>query len=525
MLFHAGQIRRAGRVDDGTARTDYLDVERTRGISVRAATTALPWKEHLINLVDTPGHTDFAAEVERALRVIDGAVLILSAVEGVQAHTETLWHALRARGIPTLLFINKLDRNGADPHKVLEQVRTVLTNRCVVVQTVPATEHELHEVLPIDSADLLEQLAEWDEESLVRWVAGDSQAVERDPVMGRVGYVRLYSGELSVRDTVRVAGRPEPVRIVQIRKHLADRTLDISRIGTGDLAALCGLTGVRAGDVLADEDPHLGVDYLADVRELNLTVMGTVQVEVTQAVLQSRFGLTAHFDPPTVMYREAPVGVGEWESSYFLGNSYAILRFRIEPGPPGSGLTYVNETRHDKLRPQFEAEAARVGLETIQHGMSGWPVTDAVVTLVYGEHDEHLLVSTVGDYTICAPMAIMGALAQAGTRLLEPLYAFRLSVPEEAAGRVLGELAAMRATMEMPSSARGRLLVAGIVPVATSVAFGARLGGLAGGRGIWTTDPAGYQPAPPGTAAIRQRNGVNPLDTQRYLLHVRKAMR
>jgi ribosomal protection tetracycline resistance protein len=158
------------------------------------------------------------------------------------------------------------------------------------------------------------------------------------------------------------------VRIVQIRKHLADRTLDISQLGTGDVAVLCGLTGVRAGDVmgdpngvppifqlahpvmqvkvqpaqthdlpkllsaleeLADEDPHLGVDYLADVRELNLTVMGTVQVEVTQAVLQSRFGLTAHFDPPTVMYRETPVGVGESESSYFLGNSYAILRFRI----------------------------------------------------------------------------------------------------------------------------------------------------------------------------------------------------
>jgi ribosomal protection tetracycline resistance protein len=363
---------------------------------------------------------------------------------------------------------NKLDRNGADPHKVLEQVRTVLTNHCVVTQAVPATEHELDEMLPSDSADLLEQLAEWDEESLVRWVAGDSQAdwavqrlrslcqagqlfpvlfgaslkgvgitalldgviellppppapatsnlagvvfkLERDPVMGRGGYVRLYSGELSVRDTVRVAGRPEPVRIVQIRRHLADRTLDISRIGTGDLAALCGLTGVRAGDVLgdpngvppvfqlakpvlqvkvqpaltqdlpkllsaleelADEDPHLGVDYLADVRELNLTVMGTVQVEVTQAVLQSRFGLSAHFDPPTVMYREAPVGAGECESSYFLGNSYAIVRFRIEPGPPGSGLTYVNETRHDKLRPQFEAEAVRAGLETIQQGMSG----------------------------------------------------------------------------------------------------------------------------------------------------------
>jgi translation elongation factor EF-G len=187
MLFHAGQIRRAGRVDDGTARTDSMDVER-------------------------------------ALRVIDGAILILSAVEGVQAHTETLWHALRARGIPTILFINKLDRQGADPRKVLEQVRTVLTNRTVVAQAVPATEQELHEMLPSDSADLLAQMAEWDEESLARWVSGISALldgviellppppapatsnlagvvfkVERDTVMGRVGYVRLYSGELGWR--------------------------------------------------------------------------------------------------------------------------------------------------------------------------------------------------------------------------------------------------------------------------------------------------------------------------------------
>jgi ribosomal protection tetracycline resistance protein len=184
----------------------------------------------------------------------------------------------------------------------------------------------------------------------------------------------------------------------------------------------------------------------------------------------------------------------------------------------------VNESRHDKLRPQFEAEAARVGLETIQQGMSGWPVTDAVVTLVYGEHDANLVLSTVRDYAICAPMAIMGALALAGTRLLEPLYGFRLSIPEEAAGRVLGKLASMRATMEMPSTAQGRLLVEGTVPVATSLAFGARLSGLTGGRGIWSTDPAGYQPAPPGSAAIRLRTGVNPLDTQRYLLHGRKAM-
>lgn len=112
MLYISGGIRNVGRVDEGTAQTDWLEVERERGISVRAAATLLRWKGTDINLIDTPGHVDFSAEVERTLRVLDGAILILSAVEGVQSHSETLWKALRERGIPTVIFINKIDRSG-----------------------------------------------------------------------------------------------------------------------------------------------------------------------------------------------------------------------------------------------------------------------------------------------------------------------------------------------------------------------------------------------------------------------------
>jgi ribosomal protection tetracycline resistance protein len=135
-LFAAGAIRTAGSVDKGTAQTDSLAVERERGISVRAAITSFYWRDHKINLIDTPGHVDFSAEIERSLRALDGAVLIVSAVEGVQAHTETLWRALEELRLPTLILINKLDRMGADHQAVLAEIKRELTPHCLPLQQV-----------------------------------------------------------------------------------------------------------------------------------------------------------------------------------------------------------------------------------------------------------------------------------------------------------------------------------------------------------------------------------------------------
>lgn len=146
MLFESGRIRSLGRVDAGTAQTDWLDVERERGISVRAASTAFRWKDCTINLIDTPGHVDFSSEVERSLRILDGAILIVSAVEGVQAHTETLWNALRSLGIPTLIFINKMDRIGANAERVMGEIRKYLSADIAVIQRFTGEEADFHAV-------------------------------------------------------------------------------------------------------------------------------------------------------------------------------------------------------------------------------------------------------------------------------------------------------------------------------------------------------------------------------------------
>lgn len=132
-LYLSGQTKKLGKVDDGTTQTDFLDVERERGISVRSSNTSFEWGTVKINLIDTPGHVDFSSDVERVLRVLDGAILVVSAVEGVQAHTETLWNALRNLKIPTILFINKLDRTGSDFELVINEIRKELTNKIAIL--------------------------------------------------------------------------------------------------------------------------------------------------------------------------------------------------------------------------------------------------------------------------------------------------------------------------------------------------------------------------------------------------------
>ena len=135
-LYLSGQTKKLGSVDDGTTQTDFMAVERERGISVRSSNTTFDWEDVKINLIDTPGHVDFSADVERVLRVIDCAVIVISAVEGVQAHTETLWNALQNLKIPTIIFINKIDRAGADVELVINEIRKDLTNNLAVLSEV-----------------------------------------------------------------------------------------------------------------------------------------------------------------------------------------------------------------------------------------------------------------------------------------------------------------------------------------------------------------------------------------------------
>ncbi|BDU71339.1 elongation factor G [Mesoterricola silvestris] len=617
MLFASGAIRALGSVDLGTAHTDGMEVERERGISVRSAVTTFPWRQVEINLIDTPGHVDFGAEVERSLRVLDGAVLVLSAVEGIQAQTAVLWKALRRMGIPTIIFINKTDRMGADPAGVLAQVQRRLTPLALVL---PCPGEAFPQCPGNDWAQTVERVAEQDETILGHWAegrpvapellrermadlarggslhpvlfgaalkgqgveplldamvdclpapAGDVEGpvsglvfkLEHDKTMGRIAYVRLFGGELRNRDAVANATQGTLEKITQIRRVRVQRHEDAGLLQAGDIGSVCGLQA-RIGDVLgdaggvpegcalavplltvqafaaqeadfprlvaalrelADEDPMLGLEWLRDERELHLRIMGVIQMEVLTSLLATRFGLEARFGPPSVIYRETPSGAGEGYVEYTMPKPcWAVMKFALEPGEPGSGVAFASTVRNDAmlLRYQNQVENALPG--ALKQGLHGWEVTDIRITLVEGQH--HLVHTHPLDFAVATPMGIMNGLEATGTTLLEPMLACTITVPAALGNRVIGDILQMRGTFEAPALEGGEFTVEATIPVATSLDYPTRLGSLSGGRGVLSTRFAGYQPCPLELGATSPRRGIDPRDQAKYILAARKAL-
>ncbi|MNB99415.1 Tetracycline resistance protein TetO [compost metagenome] len=629
ILYESGRIRALGSVDTGTALTDSMDVERQRGISVRAALASFAWKGVQINLVDTPGHVDFLSEVERSLRVMDCAVLVLSAVEGVQAQSEMIWNALRKLGIPTLIFVNKMDRVGADPEAVLAEARNYLSSDIIPVQQPIGKEKEYigardlweNEADANKRTELLEALAERDEELLEKYMSGspidlaewkkymktaassgrffpmvygvaakglgitallDAMVeyfpraggnvegpvsgivynIQRDKSMGRMAFVRLYEGTIRNRDTLMNYTQDIQGKVTQIRKVEGGRTEDVGALEAGDIAVIYGLSGVRIGDVLghpgaipeeaklavplltvrvfwepdvddhkvigalqelADEDPLLDAQWLQDERELHIKVMGPIQLEILNSVLEERYALKVTFGQPSVIYKETPARAGEGFIAYTMPKPcWAILRFQIEPGSPGSGLVYDSVVRSSDLLPQYQSETARRVPEALQQGLYGWEVTDLKVTLIEGQH--HVWHTHPLDFAVATPMGIMDGLARVGTKLLEPILQVRIVVPEENGGRVMNDLVQMRGTFEPPVLQGERMIIEGRLPLATSLDYPVSLSSYTKGRSTFTSFFAGYEECPPDVSAERTRRGVNPLDQAKYILSVRKAL-
>lgn len=634
ILYHSGHLKSLGRVDEGTAHTDALGVERARGISVRAAVTRFAWRDCTINLIDTPGHIDFSSEVERALSVLDGVILVVSAVDGVQAHTETLWHVLSEMKIPTLIYVNKVDRIGVQLDHIIKNLRTVLHPAMIPIQSVDAEGPAFLQVNSIfdtafantaaaqsalDACHAI--LAEHDEALFASYVEGHSpdvallqnclqqqthaaQAVpvlfgaslkgigipelmdaivtylpapkgslddplagvifklERDKSHGRVAYVRLFSGQIKNRDSVRNKTQGLEEKVNQIRQIDVQTQRDTGVLVAGDVGAVYGFHHAKIGDMLGEgnfvpkahalsvplltvqvlpensqdlvalveamqeldaEDPALAVQWLPDERELHIKVMGVIQLEVLAQMVAERFGISIRFSPPSVIYKETPMQTTEGFVAYTMPKPcWAILRFLMEPGPRGSGVTYEAKVRTESLLQRYQNEVERRVPEALQQGLYGWEVTDVRITLIEGEH--HVWHTHPLDFVVATPMAIMDGLQRVGCQLLEPILSFRLSVPEEFGGRALSDLSQMRAEFDNPTVSSGRFTIEGSIPLATSIDYPIQLGILTGGRGVFATRFLEYRACPPDVQATRTRRGVNPLDTSKYILWARSAL-
>ncbi len=615
LLFAAGVVRSAGNVDSGTTQTDYTEVERSRRISVSAASAQFEYNGVNINLIDTPGHMDFSSEVERALRVIDCAVLVVSAVEGIQARTEIVWEALCQRNTPTAIFINKLDRAGASFSKTLEALGE-LTGAAVPFTQVKKEGLDGLELSPVSENGLAEAAALTDEAAMEQYldgaltgsalkaalkkavasrrmipVYGGSAAmgrgvselirgitelmpcaagnadgplaalvykVEHSRSMGRMCHVRMFSGSLSNRDTLSLGN--EVAKIAQIRRVTGGKYTDVGTVRAGEIAALCGI-GARAGDILGDEklvprptsltepllnvkvtcspedfprlteavhelteeDPLLKAFWVKEKRELTLSVTGTIQLEIIDTLLKTRWGINAGFGAPSVIYRETPAGKGYGFDAYTMPKPcWAVLKFLIEPLPRGSGVEYSSIVENNKIFYRYQSQVEDAIPTALRQGPSGWEVTDLRITLVDGNH--HTIHTHPLDFAVATPMAMMNGLASIGTVMLEPILRFRLTVPEDSMGKVLGELVNIRGEFELTGTKNGRCRIEGTYPVSSGADFPGFVTRVTGGKGVLSAVFDGFRDCPQELCQPTEYRGISPLDRAKYILWVRKAL-
>ena len=622
LLLLSGSIRRAGSVDEGTTQTDWMEVERRRGISVRAAAAVLACGDTRIQLIDTPGHVDFLGEVERSLAVLDGAVLVISSVEGVQAQTRVLWRALEKMGIPVLLLINKVDRVGCDLPGVLKQLRQECSPHLLPVQEVEGEGTEDCRVFPAKRfrEDALACAAEYDDElaeayledrpveperlekalrdgtaqrklfpvlfgsakkgvgmeellqSIVAYLptaSGRDDAplsavvyqVDHDPSMGKAAHLRVFSGCLKNRDSVPLPGGQGEQKITQIRRFSGQKAVDVGVIHSGEIGAVYGLSGIRAGDVigqapprgfcrlavpllrvqafpadpeqlpaltqalgeLSQEDPLLDLEWIPESRELHLHITGKIQLEVLEEVVRERYGLSVRFSDPTVIYKETPASAAEGEEVYLAPKPcWAIVRLLVEPLPRGSGIVFESAIKEKELPYRYQNHVRQSLPQALKQGCRGWEVTDAKFTLIGGQH--HHVHTHPLDFFVATPVAVQRALVNSGTILLEPMVRVTLSASEELLGKVIRDLVAMRGEFDTPVLHKGLFTLEATLPVSTSLDYPVVFRSMTSGKGIYASEFLGYRECPPGEGQDAPRRGVDPLDHAKWILHARSAM-
>jgi len=625
MLFASGAIKSLGSVDDGTTQSDQMEVEKKRGISVRSSLNSFEWKGYKINLVDTPGHVDFSADVERVLQVIDGAVLVISAIDGVQSHTDTIWQALKERNIPCILFVNKIDRPGVYLEGMLEELSAELTENFIPFQRVSNEGTSDVEITPIEikeSPSSVEKIANVDDsilglfleekeipenllqDALKKRIAkveffpllfGSAKLqlginhlleiilehlpppiiTENEQVsaliyslthqdkIGKTAFVRMFQGQLKVRDLVQNHSKGIEEKITQLNIPSAGGNEMVETVSAGDIVGIIGLNESSTGDVLgkisaqipdsislntslltvqvkakedkdyADlahalqmlsvEDPSLEFEWYREEKEMHVKVMGWIQIEVLEQIILQRFGIVAIFEDPTVIYKETPITSGYGLGHYTMPKPcWAIVRFLIEPGERGSGVQYESKIRTSDVHQKYQNEVERSIPRALKQGIKGWEVIDIKITLVQGE--DHQMHSRPGNFVLATPMGIMLALEETGTKFLEPILAFKITASDELLGKLTAEILRMRGQFNSPQIANNKMILTGTVPVAESLQFPVQLASLSGGKAKMNLRFHSYAECPAEYCKTREFKGISPLDRSKYILKMRKAV-
>lgn len=569
LLYRAGALRKLGRVDHRDAFLDTDAQERARGITIFAkqAVLTLPAggdaEETMLTLLDTPGHVDFSAEAERALQVLDYAVLVISGTDGVQAHTETLWKLLARYRVPTFVFVNKMDLPGADAALRLRELRGRFGDGCVDFTRTPDPE-----ILALCSEPLMEEvLADGAprHDTLVQAIArrqvfpcyfgsalrlngldellhGLQTLTRMPPVWPELGarVFKISQDDAGTRLTwLKITGGTLPVKAVlpggekadALRLYNGSKFRLVNTAVPGMVVAVAGPaathpgqglgaeadaqapllepvlnyrvdcgeadphTVLRALQTLEDEDPQLHVAWRDDLAEVHVQLMGEVQLEILQNLLQSRFGLTVTFREGGILYKETITAAVEGIGHYEPLRHYAEVHLLLEPGPRGSGVQLAADCPPDSLAENWQRLVLTHLAERTHPGvLTGAPLTDVKITLAAGR--AHLKHTEGGDFRQATYRAVRQGLrtaqAQGAVQLLEPWYDFTLELPADGIGRAMADVQRMCGTFDPPETLGDTARLTGRLPVSTSRGYAREVAAYTHGLGRWAVLPAGY---------------------------------
>lgn len=567
MLYRAGVIRTFGRVDHGDTFLDTDAQERSRGITIFSKQAVLPLPGCTLTLLDTPGHVDFSAEMERTLQVLDCAVLIISGPAGIQSHTVTLWRLLRRYQVPVILFFNKMDVQTADQDALLAAVRSELDEGCIDFSQPQA---QLFEELSLSDEALMEgylasgTLSDAQIASLVsrrrvfpclfgsalrqtgvdalldtlrRYVDEPARGADfgahvfkiaRDEKGARLTFLKVTGGTLTVKQTLSGEGWEE--KADQLRLYSGSKFTLLQQAPAGTVCAVTGLSKTMPGDIfgretaaqapalqpvleyrlllddgtdaalaygklraLEEEEPSLHLVWNALLREIRVQLMGPVQMEILQKLIETRFGLRVSFDAGNIVYLEtiaAPVeGVGHYEPL----RHYAEVHLLMEPAEPGSGLQFDTMCPTDTLALHWQRLILAHLAEKAHRGvLTGAPVTDIRFTLVSGR--AHLKHTEGGDFRQATYRAVRQGLMKAQSVLLEPWYAFRMELPAPGVGRAITDIQRMQGEYDPPETDGDQAVLRGSAPVRLLREYQTELTAYTRGQGRMQLRVSGYRP-------------------------------
>lgn len=655
ILYRTGLSHKIGVVHEGETTTDWMEQERERGITITSAAVTTFWRDHKINVIDTPGHIDFTAEVERSLRVLDGAVTVFDGKMGVEAQSETVWRQANKYSVPRICFINKINQTGGDFYKSLESIHRRLTKNALPIHIPIGFEKEInglvdlidmksytygdytdHELvvgeIPADMLDkcknarsllveaaveaddeLFERFLEKGEESISeaelkvalrkRVLAGDfylvtggdgrgvivekvldlivdylpspldvdaiwgqnpktgdeiqrkpdekeplaglAFKVATDPFVGKLIFVRVYSGILTAGSYVLNTTTGNKERVGRIVRMHADKREDVDSIKAGDIAAVVGLkdtfTGATLSDVahpitlesitfpeppvsiavepktksdqekmgialqrLAEEDPTFRVRTDEETGQTIMSGMGELHLDILIDRMKREFKVEANIGEPQVAFRESIKGTSDVQGKHIKQSGgrgqYGDVWIRFEANEPGKGFEFFDEIKGGVVPQEYRKPVEAGVRETLDGGViAGYPVVDIKATLHDGSY--HDVDSSELAFKMAGALATREGIKQATPILLEPIMHVEVTTPEEFMGDVIGDLNSRRGRIEaMEDLSGGAKLIKALVPLASMFGYTNDIRSMSQGRAASTMEIAQYEEVPPNVA-------------------------